>query len=80
MSIDSFMDDFLNSPVQDVDQEYIEIEAKYKALFGHIVPREMLPTEVTADVIKDAMLESIKLGKDIVMEKIGAEINLDYLY
>lgn len=80
MSIESFMDDFLNSPVQGVDQEYIEIESKYKALFGHIVPREMLAAEVTADVIKEAMKESIKLGKDIAMEKIGAEINLDYLY
>lgn len=80
MSIENFMNAFLDSPIQEIDQEYIDIESKYKALFGHIVPREMLPVEVTADAIKSAMLESIKLRKDIVMEKLGAEVNLDYLY
>lgn len=80
MSIESFMDDFLNSPVQEVDQEYIEIEMKYKALFGHIVPREMLPGDVSVDAIKNAMSESIKIGKDIAMKKLGVVINLDYLY
>lgn len=80
MSIENFMNAFLDSPIQKIDQEYIDIESEYKALFGHIVPREMLPAEVTADAIKSAMLESIKSGKDIVMEKLGAEINPDYLY
>lgn len=80
MSIENFMNAFLDSPIQGIDQEYIDIEFKYKALFGHIVPREMLPAEVTADAIKSAMLESIKLGKDIVMEKLLAEVNPDYLY
>lgn len=80
MSLEDFMNDFLNSPVQEVDQEYIEIEAKYNELFGHIVPREMLPPGVSTTAIKTAMLDSIKNGKDNVMEKIGVEINPDYLY
>lgn len=80
MSIENFMNAFLDSPIQEVDTEYIEIETKYEELFGHIVPREMLPSEVSVDSIKEAMLESVKLGKDIVMEKLGVEINPNYMY
>ena len=80
MGLEDFINDFLDFPISEIDQEYMEIEAKYKALFGHIVPRDMIPSGISMETIKNAMLESIELRKDIVLKKLGVNINSEYLY
>lgn len=81
MSLEDFMNAFVNTPlVEKVDSEYLEIEKQYKEKFGHIVPREMLPTTISAAQIKEAMQKSLASNKDNVLEQLGVKINPEYLY
>lgn len=80
MSIEDFMNEISQFPVSDFDDEYITIEKKYKAVFGHIVPREMLPPSISESDVKEAMKVSINEGKDRVLELLKVELNPDYLY
>lgn len=80
MSIEDFMNEMSKSSVSDFDDEYITIERQYKNMFGHIVPREMLPPSISENDIKDAMRVSISEGKDRVLELLKVELNLEYLY
>ena len=84
MSIDKkvsdFMSAFISSPEPEIDHEYFQIEEEYSKMYGHTVPREMLPDSVTTDSIKAAMKKCIESGKDTLFELLGVEINNDYLY
>ncbi len=74
------MSEISESPVSDFDDEYITIEKKYKAMFGHIVPREMLPPIILESDVKEAMKTSISEGKDRALELLKVELNPDYFY
>lgn len=84
MSIDKkvsdFMNAFLDNPEPNIDQEYYQIEEQYKALFGHTVPRAMLPDSISMDSIKFAMKTCIENNKDTLFELLGVELNDEYLY
>lgn len=84
MSIDKkvsdFMNAFLDTPEPSVDQEYYQIEELYKAIFGHTVPRAMLPDSISMDSIKTAMKTCIENKKDTLFELLGVELNDEYLY
>lgn len=84
MSIDKkvsdFMNVFLDTPEPSIDQEYYQIEEQYKVLFGHVVPRAMLPDSISMDSIKVAMKTCIESKKDTLFELLGIEINDEYLY
>lgn len=84
MSIDKkvsdFMNAFLDTPEPNIDQEYYQIEEQYKTLFGHTVPRAMLPDSISMDSIKSAMKTCIKNRKDTLFELLGVELNDEYLY
>ena len=73
---------FINSrkDVSAVDEEYYEIEDKFKGLFGHGVPREMIPTSISMDDIKVAMKQCIEKKKDVLFELLGVEVNNTDLY
>ena len=75
-----FMDAFINTPEPRVDQEYYKIEERYKAMFGHTVPRAMLPDSISMDSIKNAMKTCIETKKDTLLELLGVELNEEYLY
>lgn len=75
-----FMNAFLNIPEPSVDQEYYQIEEQYKEMFGHTVPRAMLPDDITMDSIKIAMKTCIENKKDTLLELLGVELNDEYLY
>lgn len=64
----------------EIDNEYYDVEDDYKKLFGHGVPREMLPTSISMEKIKDAMKKCIETKKDDLFGILGVEINLDALY
>lgn len=84
MSIDKkvsdFMNAFLDTPEPDIDQEYYQIEEQYKAMFGHTVPRAMLPDSISMDNIKSAMKTCIENKKDTLLKLLGVELNNEYLY
>lgn len=84
MSIDKkvsdFMDAFLDTPEPNIDQEYYQIEEQYRTLFGHTVPRAMLPDSISMDSIKTAMKTCIENKKDTLFELLGVELNNEYLY
>ena len=80
-TIADFMNSFIdNTPNPEIDREYFEIEEKYERLFGHFVPREMVPDSITDEKIKEAMKRCIETGKDTLFELLGITVNADYLY
>lgn len=84
MSIDKKVSDFMNAFLDtlepDIEQEYYQIEEQYKAMFGHTVPRAMLPDSISMDSIKSAMKTCIDNKKDTLLELLGVELNDEYLY
>ena len=78
--VSDFMNDFLNTPEPSIDQEYYQIEEKYKEMFGHNVPRAMLPDSISIDSIKTAMISCIENHDDNLFELLGVQLNDDYLY
>lgn len=79
-SVADFMNCFLGTPEPEIDHEYYEIEKQYTKLFGHSVPREMFPDNISLDQIKQAMKQCILSQKDNLFELLGVTINDDYLY
>ena len=73
---------FLNSgkDVNIIDEEYYLIEDEFKGLFGHGVPREMIPTSISMADIKVAMKQCIEKQKDVLFELLGVEVNNIDLY
>lgn len=73
---------FVSSTVEkkEIDNEYYEVEDDYKKIFGHGVPREMLPINISMDKIKDAMKKCIETKTDDLFGILGVEINPDALY
>ena len=73
---------FVSSTVEkkEIDNEYYEVEDEYKKLFGHGVPREMLPINISMEKIKDVMKKCIETKTDDLFGTLGVEINPDALY
>ncbi len=80
MDYKEFLDAFKDFPEFEEDQEYFDVEMKYKELFGHLVPREILPSSVSSEQIKDAMKKSIDSGEDMVSEILHITLNDKYIY
>lgn len=78
--VSDFMNAFLDTPEPSVDQEYYQIEEQYKAMFGHTVPRAMLPDSVSLDSIKSAMKHCIENKNDTLLELLGVKLNNEYIY
>lgn len=79
-SVADFMNSFLNTPEPEIDKEYYAIEEQYIQMFGHSVPREMLPESVSMEHIKQAMQKCILSQNDNLFELLGVTINNEYLY
>ncbi len=78
--VSSFMDDFLETPEPILDNEYFELEERYNQMFGHSVPRAMLPDSITTVQIKEALTSCLERGEDILFEFLGVEILDEVLY
>lgn len=78
--VSDFMNAFLNTPEPSVDQEYYQIEEQYKEIFGHTVPRAMLPDSISMESIKSAMRTCIENKKDTLFELLDVELNDEYIY
>ena len=80
MRIQDFMNEIIETPEVDVDEEYLSLEKQYLQEFGHIVPREMLPSSITEAEIKNAMKKCIELRNDNIFEVLDVSLNKEYLY
>lgn len=78
--VSDFMNAFLDTPEPSIDKEYYQIEEKYKALFGHAVPRAMMPDSISVDSIKSAMKTCIENKEDTLFNILGIELNDDFIY
>lgn len=79
-SVWDFMNAFIDGPEPDLDKEYSEIEKRYERLFGHGVPREMIPDSISKEQIKAAMQKCIDTNNDNLLAILGVNPNYDYLY
>ena len=80
-SIEQLMNLFIdNTPEPNIDREYHAVEEQYEKLFGHSVPTEMLPPNISKDDIKAAMKKCIEAKKDQLFDLLGVQTNNDYLY
>lgn len=75
-----FMNAFIDGPEPNLDKEYSEIEKRYERLFGHGVPREMIPDSITKEQIKSALQQCIDTNRDNLLTILGIHLNYDYLY
>ncbi len=77
---DDFLNAFSNDQTLQIDEEYYDIEDKFQEVFGHRVPREMLPDSFSMEDIKKAMRQCIENRTDNLFEILKVEINDEYLY
>lgn len=78
--VSSFMDDFLETSAPILDDEYFEMEECYSKMFGHHVPRAMLPDGITTIQIKEALNSCLERKEDVLFELLGVEILDEVLY
>ena len=76
--ITNFVDS--NGGNSEIDNDYYEIEDMYKEMFGHGVPREMLPNSFSQDIIKEAMNQCIENKQDDLFSILNVEIDFENIY
>lgn len=76
----NFMNAFIDEAANSTDEEYQLIEDRYTELFGHVIPREMMPSSISNEALKLALLRCIDTKRDDLLELLGVETNPDYLY
>lgn len=80
MGMESFMKRLTETPAPEIDQEAFELERRYQRAFGHAVPREMLPSGISQEQIKQAVEACLMTGTDRFFEVLGVSIDPDVLY
>lgn len=75
---DLFMPMEINS--SGIGVEYDKVQEEYFSMFGHNVPRSLLPDTMDDEKIISAMKTCIENKKDILFELLGVDINNEYLY
>ena len=78
--VKSFMKYLINKKSTDVDKEYLDLLGKYRKMFGKTVPTECLPSRITEEQIKQAMLECIETGQDRLLDILDVTIDDTVLY
>lgn len=63
-----------------IGTEYDKVQNEYFSMFGHNVPRSLLPDAMSDEQIISAMKTCIANKKDNLFELLGVKINEEYLY
>lgn len=74
-----FMDTFIDAPLTE-EVVISEYEKQYVKVFGHSVPREMLPPSVTEEQLDIALKKCVEMKKDALFSLLGISISSDYMY
>lgn len=64
MNLEEYME-LISESGESIDEEYYSVETAYERHFGHIIPTEMLPPNISFEQIKEAMIVSIEKNKDV---------------
>lgn len=75
-----FMNAFIDTPEPFANEEYQKIEKQYEEIFGHSVPREMVPSGISEKQLMDTLKECINSKSDNLFDRLGIKINYDNLY
>lgn len=75
-----FMNAFIDTPEPFVNEEYRKVEKQYEELFGHSIPREMVPSGISENQLITALKECIESKTDNFFDRLGIKINYDNLY
>ena len=75
-----FLEEFINTPEPDINENYLAIEKQYVTLFGHSVPREMIPNGISEHQLISALKECVDSKSDNLFKLLGVSINYDNLY
>ena len=78
--VKSFMKSLINKKGTEVDKEYLELLSKYRKMFGKTVPTECLPSRITEEQIKQAVLECVETGTDNLLDILGVSIDDTVIY
>lgn len=74
-----FMNAFIDTPLKE-EVVLSEFEKQYVKMFGHSVPREMLPPSVTEEQLDAALKKCVELKEDALFHLLGIKPSSDYLY
>ena len=79
MGLEDFMFSLAERPVED-QFKISDAEKQYTQLFGHAVPREMIPPAVTVEMLERAMKTCVESGKDELLQILGVQTDENNLY
>ena len=68
-----FMRQLIDDDINGFDDKKFELEQKYAAMFGHGVPREMLPPGISEEEIMKAVESCVQNQKDELMKILDVE-------
>ena len=68
-----FMRKLIDEDINGFDNKKFELEQKYVAMFGHGVPREMFPPDISEDEIMKAVENCVQNQKDELMKILDVE-------
>ena len=68
-----YMNKLIDEDINGFDDERFELEQKYAAMFGHGVPREMFPPDISEDDIMKAVESCVQNQKDEVLKILEGE-------
>lgn len=63
-----------------IGTQYDKVQKEFFSMFGHNVPRSLLPDSMSEEQIIAAMEKCISTKTDNLFELLGVEINDEYLY
>lgn len=79
-NIMDFMNAFIDKPATAPNEEHLKIEKQYEVLFGHSIPREMLPSSISEEQLIAALKKCIETKTDALFEILRVKINYEHLY
>ena len=68
-----FMHQLIDEDINGFDDKKFELDQKYAAMFGHGVPREMFPPDISEDEIMKAVEDCVQNQKDELMKILDVE-------
>ena len=68
-----FMHQLIDEDINGFDDKKFELEQKYAAMFGHGVPSEMFPPDISEDEIMKAVENCVQNQKDELMKILDVE-------
>ncbi len=68
-----YMNKLIDEDINGFDDERFELEQKYAAMFGHGVPREMFPPDISEDEIMKAVESCVQNQKDELFKILDVE-------